>query len=286
MDEALAPARRPQILGILNLSPDSFSDGGRYSELDAARAHADALIRGGAALVDVGAVSSNPDSTPVSSDDEIARLDPVLTALHDRGIESAVDTFSPATQQWVASHAARLGVRMLNDIRGFPAVSEQLVDAVNAAGLDLVVMHAVQRGPADRRSTDPAQVLDGVFRFFDERLDALVSAGIPEDRLIVDPGMGFFLGATPGPSVAVLRALTRLRARYGRPIYISVSRKSFLGALLGGRSVEDRGLATALTELWAVLHHDVDYVRTHDPAALSDVLTLWTALSSEASPGV
>lgn len=271
---------RPQVLGILNLSPDSFSDGGRYTALDDALAHARRLIAAGAARVDVGAVSSNPDSAPVSADAEIARLEPVLAALHAHGIHSAVDTFSPTTQAWVASHAAELGVRMLNDIRGFPDVTDAWAEAVVESALDLVVMHAVQRGPADRRATDPRTVRDGVYRFFDERLDTLVRAGVPESRLIVDPGMGFFLGSTPEPSVAVLRDLSRLRAHTGRPIYISVSRKSFLGALLGGRPVGERGLATAIAELWAVVQHDVDYVRTHDPGALLDALTVWTALGA------
>jgi dihydropteroate synthase type 2 len=182
----------------------------------------------------------------------------------------------------VASNAADLGVRMLNDIRGFPDVSDAWAEAVVGSALDLVVMHAVQRGPADRRATRADAVLDGIYRFFDARLDALVRAGIPESRLIVDPGMGFFLGSTPEPSVAVLRDLSRLRAHTGRPIYISVSRKSFLGALLGGRPVGERGLATAIAELWAVVQHDVDYVRTHDPGALRDALRVWAALGPPA----
>ena len=276
----------PHLIGILNLSPDSFSDGGRYTALDAALAHAEHLAQRGAETIDVGAVSSNPDSEAVSPELEIARLEPVLQGLAARGLTAAVDTFSAKTQRWVAEQARRLQVTMLNDIRGFADRPPELLDAIRASPVDLVVMHAIQRGPADRRVTDPTTVLEGIWRFFDTRLAELTAAGIPEDRLIVDPGMGFFLGATPGPSVAVLQALDRLRAHTGRPIYISVSRKSFLGALLGGRPVEDRGLATAITELWAVVHHEVDYVRTHDPGALHDALTLWSTLNGGPSRGL
>ncbi|MEZ4317423.1 MAG: dihydropteroate synthase [Myxococcota bacterium] len=261
---------RARILGILNLSPDSFSDGGRFTDLDAALAHARQLVDHGADLVDVGAVSSNPDGAGLPPDAEIARLAPVLAALDDAGIPVSVDTFAPEVQIWAAPRVA-----MLNDIRGFPdpAVWPALADA----SCDLVVMHALQDGRADRRSVDPDAVFDSLLRFFDTRLDALIRAGVAPERLIVDPGMGFFLGDTPAPSVTVLQRIGALRAHTGRPVLISVSRKSFLGALLGGRPPLERGTATVIAEHFAV-QHGATWVRTHDPRALRDAETISRAL--------
>lgn len=264
----------PRLLGILNLSADSFSDGGRFCEVDKAVEHARSMHAGGAWGIDIGAVSSNPDGEGLDAGDEIRRLEPVLAALRDARIPVSIDTFASKTQCWAGSR-----VEMLNDIRGFadPSIYDRLADQY----CDLVVMHAVQDGRADRRSTDESTIVDRVLRFFDARLEALTAAGISEGRLIIDPGMGFFLGDRPEPSLAVLRAIPTLRAHTGRPVLISVSRKSFLGALIGGRPPQGRAAATLAAELYAAAQ-GADWIRTHDPVALADALKIVGHLDRDA----
>ncbi|MCA9569711.1 MAG: dihydropteroate synthase [Myxococcales bacterium] len=263
-----------RILGILNLSPDSFSDGGRFSAPDVAVAHGRSLVQDGAWAVDIGAVSSNPDSAGLSEEAELERVRAVLDGLG--GVRISVDTFAPGVQRALAAE-----VDVLNDIRGFPDPSVWPVLA--DADCTLVVMHALQEGPADRRDSDPDTVVDRVMRFFDARLEALVGAGIAEDRVVLDPGMGFFLGSRPEASLAVLRAVPALRTRYGRPVLISVSRKSFLGALIGGRPPLERGPATLAAELFAV-DAGATWIRTHDVRALTDALAVREALYGQTRP--
>lgn len=263
-----------RILGILNLSSDSFSDGGRYAALPDALAHGRTLAADGAWAVDIGAVSSHPDARGMSADDELAALGPVVQGLQDQGIRCSVDTFNPAVQ---AALAAR--VQVLNDIRGFP--EPEVWPVLADASCTLIVMHALQDGRADRRASDPTTILDVVERFFDNRLNELVHAGLSEDRFVLDPGMGFFLGADPESSLTVLRGFPRLRERFGLPVLLSVSRKSFLGHVLGGRPPTERGAATLTAELHAVAN-GVDYIRTHAVRDLSDALAVRAALHPSA----
>jgi dihydropteroate synthase type 2 len=264
-------APRPRIVGVVNVTADSFSDGGRYLDPGSARDHALALAAAGADVVELGAAASSPDAAAVTSPEEVRRLTPVLAALVDAGLTVGVDSMHPATQLWAAAH----GARYLNDVQGFPdpAVHPELA----CLGCTLVVMHSVQRrGNATRVETDPARTLDDIHRFFDARLRMLEGAGIARERLIIDPGMGFFLGVAPEPSVRVLRHLGALRTAFDLPVLISVSRKSFLGVLTG-RDVANRGAATLAAELYAA-EAGVDYIRTHDVAALRDALIVREAL--------
>ena len=263
----------PRIVGIVNLSSDSFSDGGRLAEPAAAVAHALSLVADGASLIDLGPAASNPDAVPVSAAEEMRRLDPVLDDLLPRDVPISVDSWQVETQRYALAR----GVACLNDIRGFPEPS--LYEELARARCQLVVMHAVQRGPtATRELVNPPGVVDRVSSFFAERVAALESAGVSRDRIILDPGMGYFLGGVAEASLAVLRALGELKARFGRPLWISVSRKSFLGTLTG-RAVTERGPATLAAELWAVAR-GVDYVRTHDVRALCDAIAVVRALES------
>ena len=264
----------PRIVGIVNLSGDSFSDGGRLTGTSAAVAHALSLVTDGAALIDLGPAASNPDAVPVSAAEEMRRLDPVLDDLLPRDVPISVDSWQVETQRYALAR----GVACLNDIRGFPEPS--LYEELARARCQLVVMHAVQRGPtATREIVDPHGLLERVASFLAERVAALESAGVSRDRIILDPGMGYFLGGAAEASLAVLRALGELKARFGLPIWISVSRKSFLGALTG-RAVAERGPATLAAELWAVAR-GVDYVRTHDVRALCDAIAVVRALEGE-----
>jgi dihydropteroate synthase type 2 len=260
-----------KILGILNITSDSFSDGGRYLETGAAISHAGAMASAGADIIDIGAASSNPDAAPVAPQLEIARLAAVVPALKQKGLSLSVDSFAPQVQRWALGQ----GIDYLNDIHGFPDPS--LYPELAASGAKLIVMHMVQeKGVALRTEVPPSEIFDRVTRFFDARIKALTDAGIARERLILDPGMGQFVGTDPENSLILLRRLPELKARYGLPLLVSVSRKGFLRRLIN-RPAQDAGPASLAAELFAQ-GRGADYIRTHDPAALKDGLKVLKAI--------
>jgi dihydropteroate synthase type 2 len=255
----------------VNLSEDSFSAGGRHPDPDRAIAHALALVRDGADAIDVGAAASNPHARAVEPDEEIRRLDPVVSALQRAQVPVSVDSFRPAVQRWALTRR----VDLLNDTRGFAdaSVHPQLAESRSR----LIVMHAIQdTGKADRTPGNAETILDRVVHFFEARLATLAAAGVARERCILDPGMGLFLGTGAEPSIAVLRGLGALRARFGLPVLVGVSRKSFVGTL-SGRAIDDRGAATLAAELFAV-RQGVDWIRTHDVRPLRDAIAVQVAL--------
>lgn len=256
-----------QILGILNITADSFSDGGRHLDPEAAIAHAEDLAAAGADMIDLGPASSHPDAQPVSPEVEIARLEKVLPALLGAGLTVSVDSFHPATQLY----ALYEGAQLLNDIHGFP--NPEIYDQLASSSAQLIVMHAIQgQGIATRADSDPDTIFDEVCRFFDRRVGVLEAAGIARERLILDPGMGFFVGNRPEASFRILTRLGELKARFGLPVLVSVSRKSFLRKVTG-RSLADIGPASLAAELLAA-REGADYLRTHEPARLKDALAI------------
>ncbi len=262
----------PRIFGIVNITADSFSDGGNYLAPEAAISHARKLLAFGADVLDVGAAASNPDAQTVPWAEEIKRLSPVVEAITDR-TKLSIDTFSIATQRWALTQ----GVGWLNDIQGFPDPS--LYGELAASNARLVVMHNVAaRGRAERIATDPDTIFDRLFRFFDDRLNALEAAGIKRDRLVIDPGMGFFLGTDPEVSLTVLRGIAKLKDRYSLPVLISVSRKSFIRKL-AGVDVGASGPATLAAEIYAASQY-ADFIRTHDVTALKQALAVLQALQA------
>ena len=255
-----------KILGILNITTDSFSDGGKYLAPEAALAHAQKLTDEGADIIDIGAASSNPDAGAVTPELEIARLASVVPALKAKGLSLSIDSFAPEVQRW----ALEQPIDYLNDIHGFP--DPALYPALAASDAKLIVMHAIQaRGIATREDVPPQEIMERIFRFFDARLAALEVAGIARGRLILDPGMGFFLGTNPENSLTVLGRLPELKKRYRLPLLVSVSRKSFLRAMAGDDEARLTGM-TAAAEAMAVLKGGADYIRTHAPMALRDGL--------------
>lgn len=261
-----------RIFGIVNATADSFSDGGKYLEPAAAIAHARALAAAGATAIDLGAAASNPDAAHVPPDVEIARLTPIVEALRGQ-VPLSIDTFAPETQRWALAQR----VEWLNDIQGFPDPS--LYPELAQSSARLIVMHNVApRGRAERIPTDPATIFYRLFRFFDERVTALERAGVALQRIVLDPGMGFFLGTDPEVSLTVLRRLGEVKARYRLPVLISLSRKSFIRKLANA-DVAESGPATLAAELFAAAQ-GADFLRTHDVAALKRALTVWEALNS------
>lgn len=267
----------PLIVGIVNITADSFSDGGRFLDPAAAIAHARALATaGGADIVELGAAASNIAADPVSATEEIRRLEPVIGTLADAGTPLAIDTCQPEVQRFAL---ASRGVDYLNDICGFP--DPRIYAELAAARCRLVVMHAIDAGGgrAQRRDWGPDAVWRSIEAFFADRVVRLEQAGIARERLVLDPGMGLFLSTRPDASLRVLAGLPRLKQAFGLPVMISVSRKSFLAALTGRESPAARGPASLAAELYAAAH-GVDYIRTHEPAALRDALTVTAALDS------
>lgn len=263
-----------KIVGIINVTQDSFSDGGQFLAPRDALAHAAQLRLDGAQIVEFGPASSHPDAQPVSGDEQITRLEPLFDALDGSGAEIAVDATLPAVQR----HAMARGARILNDIKGFP--DPEIYGDLAQTACQLVVMHSLTRGEtATLEESDPARIFDDVVRFFDRRIAALTSHGIARERLILDPGMGFFLGTNAEASLAVLRRTGELRHRFDLPVMISVSRKSFLREITG-RSVDEIGPATLAAEIFAV-QEGADYIRTHDVKALRDAIKVLDRLYPE-----
>src|SRR6516162_3614864 len=267
----------PCLVGIVNITEDSFSDGGRYLDPSDAIAHARALLAAGAQVIDLGAAASNVDAQPVGAAEEISRLDPVIAALAADGVQISVDSFLPEVQRFAIAR----GVAFLNDIQGFPDPS--FYSELAAASCRLVVMHAVQgRGRAQRVELAAEEVWGRIYDFFGERMAALERAGIARERVILDPGMGFFLSNQPEASLRVLTGLGRLKRDFGLPVLVSVSRKSFLRAITGRAIASQTGAASLAAEIYAA-KTGADYIRTHDPGALGDALKIMAALCLEAA---
>ena len=197
-----------KIFGILNITEDSFSDGGKYLDVDAAIAHAGLLAATGADVIDIGAASSNPKSAAVPSELEITRLAAVVPALKARGLKLSIDSFSPIVQRW----ALEQKVDWINDINGFP--DDALYPALARSQCGLIVMHMVQEGGiAVGMDVPVSEIFSRVTKFFDHRVATLTAAGIARERLVLDPGMGFFLGRDPENSFEILRRLPELKQR-------------------------------------------------------------------------
>lgn len=272
-------SERPRVVGILNLTPDSFYDGGRYADPSIAIARAEQMVAEGADAIDVGAQSTRPGAgPPLSADEEWARLNPTLPELTRRlAVPISVDTYRAE----VARRALDEGAAMVNDVSGL-TVEPEIAGLVARAGAALILMHALgapDRMHEAREYDDPAaEVRD----FLSERLRFAVERGVPEERIALDPGIGFSKRAEQ--SLAVLRGLPILTA-LGRPVYIGVSRKSFLGRLTG-RPADER-LAAGLGATLAAVRLGARIVRTHDVRetvdALATAMAVWTPEPSAAA---
>jgi len=245
---------RPSIMGVLNVTPDSFSDGGRFVESATAVAHARRLVEDGAALVDVGGESTRPGAPPVDLDEELARVTPVLEALE--GVPVSIDT----SKAEVARRALALGAELVNDVTalradpGMPAV-------VAESGAFVCLMH--MRGEPRTMQAAPQydDVVSDVLAFLDERVAFAVDAGIAEERICVDPGIGF--GKTPDQNLELLRRLDEL-ATLGRPVLVGVSRKSTLGKALGDARATRGSVAASLGAAVAAFDRGAWMIRAHD----------------------
>jgi dihydropteroate synthase len=258
---------RPLVMGVVNVTPDSFYDGGRHASTDAAIAHARRLAEEGADLLDVGGESSRPGSEAVSLDEELARVLPVLDGLRDLERPISVDTTKPAVMRAVIAH----GAAMINDITALGAPGG--LETVAASEAAVCLMH--MRGEPKTMQAEPvyADVVAEVRDFLAARIAACVAAGIARERITIDPGFGF--GKTVEHNLTLLRRLGAIVA-LGVPVLAGWSRKSSLGRITG-RAPEER-LASSLAAALIAVQHGARIVRVHDVAATRDALAVLDAV--------
>ncbi|MHC4390546.1 MAG: dihydropteroate synthase [Planctomycetota bacterium] len=261
----------PRLMGIVNVTPDSFSDGGLCLGPDAAIAQGVALAAEGAAIIDVGGESTRPGAKPVSASEELARTIPVVLSLAERGLIVSIDTRKPE----VAREAVAAGAAIVNDVDGL--ASEAMREVVASTGAGVCVMH--MQGDPETMQSQPSysSVVDQVRCMLDERAQAGQACGIAKSCIAIDPGIGF--GKTLDHNLALLRGIDQL-ASLGYPVLIGLSRKSFLKTLLGDRDPLERLHGGMAAHLFAVMR-GARILRVHDVEATRDALTVWRALSPD-----
>jgi dihydropteroate synthase len=266
---------RPRVMGIVNVTPDSFSDAGRHADARAAMAHCDALLREGAHLIDIGGESTRPGARTPGAEEELARVLPVLRHALTLGVPVSVDTSEPI----VMREALALGADIVNDVRALARTGAIAALAAHPrAGVCL--MHMQGEPGSMQAAPHYADVVVEVVAFLGERREALVAAGIARERIALDPGIGF--GKSVEHNLALLARQRELLA-LGQPLLLGWSRKSTLGAVTG-RAVGERQAASVAAALMAV-ERGARIVRVHDVAATVDALALWQATQQQQESG-
>jgi dihydropteroate synthase len=260
-------SQRPLVMGILNVTPDSFSDGGRFQSLEFALSRAEEMVAQGADLIDIGGESTRPGAEPVPLDEELRRVIPAVYALQglERGI--SVDTWKPE----VMREALLAGADLINDVNAFRAPGA--IEAVAASRCGLCVMHMQNDPRTMQQAPRYDDVVEEVVAFLAERVQALEAAGVARERICLDPGFGF--GKTAEHNFALLRALGTIRSRLGLPVLAGLSRKSMIGAVTG-KPLQQR-LAGSLAGALAAVAQGAQLVRVHDVDETADALKVWQA---------
>lgn len=264
----------PIVMGIVNVTPDSFSDGGRYASTAAAIAHARQLIQDGADILDIGGESTRPGAASVSEQQELERVLPVIEGLRGITVPISIDSCKPE----VMRAALAAGACMVNDVNALQ--SEGALEVVAQSHAAVCLMHK-QGDPHNMQQQPPhyQNVMDEVYAFLRERVAAAEAAGIARERIVADPGFGF--GKTLAHNLDLLRGLEAFRA-LGVPVLAGLSRKSMLGAITG-REVGERVAASVAAALLAV-QRGAAIVRVHDVRETVDALKVWQAAGKEFSP--
>ncbi|WP_342070543.1 dihydropteroate synthase [Yoonia algicola] len=264
----------PRIMGILNVTPDSFSDGGQFNAPERALAHAVAMQAGGAEIIDVGGESTRPGAVEVQIAEEIARTAPVIAAIRAKsGLPISIDTRKSA----VGMAALEAGATLINDVAAF-TFDPKLAEVAAQARVPVCIMHA--KGTPETMQADPSydDVLLDVYDFLSERIEAAVAAGIARDQIIVDPGIGF--GKTLEHNLTLLRGIALFHA-LGCPILLGASRKRFIGTIGGGKDAADRVSGSVAVALFAA-RQGVQILRVHDIFATKQALDLEWAIGGAA----
>jgi dihydropteroate synthase len=263
-----------EIMGVVNVTPDSFSDGGAFEDPAAAVAHGRRLAREGATILDVGGESTRPGAERVPVEEELERVVPVIEGLADVNARISIDTMKLA----VAQAAVEAGASYVNDVTAFRN-DPDLAAFVADRGLDCCLMHMLGEPRTMQHDPRYVDVVDDVKAFLSERMDAAIRAGVPEERIQLDPGIGF--GKTLEHNLQLLRRLHEL-TDLGRPLVIGTSRKSFLGRITG-RDVTERVHGTTATCVLA-LERGATVFRVHDVAAVADALAVAAATLAQQWP--
>jgi dihydropteroate synthase len=283
-------ARTYRLMGILNVTPDSFSDGGRFLNAEAAIARGRALVEEGAEIVDVGGESTRPGAEPVSVAEELARVEPVLEGLVESGLATHTQLSIDTCKAAVARAALDAGATLVNDVSAFRA-DPDMAGLVADSDADCCLMHMLGEPRTMQREPRYDDVVDEVRAFLEERLAFAVREGVGEDRVLLDPGIGF--GKTVAHNLELLRRLKEL-AGIGRPLVIGTSRKSFLGRIAAdvGRAAEppdaEGRLAGTIATNVLAYERGAAVFRVHDVAPVRDALAVaaatlhgrWTARST------
>lgn len=265
--------RQTLIMGVINVTPDSFFDGGLLTDPSSAESYARNAISDGADILDVGGESSRPGAAPVSATEEQGRVLPVVEQLVPLGVPVSIDTYHASTARAVLE----LGAAMVNDITALRG-DDGMADVVAAAGCDVVLMHML--GMPQTMQQDPRyeDVVDDVCAFFEERMIYATSRGIAEDAIWLDPGFGF--GKKPEHNLTVLRRLREFK-RFGRPLLVGTSNKSTIGAVLN-LPLHERTEGTAATVAIAIAN-GADAVRVHDVKRMARVARMSDAIIGRGS---
>ena len=259
---------RPLVMGIINVTPDSFSDGGQHLQHEVAIAHAQQIISDGADIIDIGGESTRPGAQPVGIQEELDRVLPVIEALRGINVPISIDTCKPA----VMRAAIAAGAQMVNDINALQDVSA--MNAVAATNVAVCLMHKQGTPQTMQQQPEYTEVVAEVRDFLRERIAAAETAGIGPERIVIDPGFGF--GKTLAHNLGLLRGLEAFSA-LGVPVLAGLSRKSMLGAITG-RDVSHRISASVAAALIAV-QRGASIVRVHDVRETVDALKIWNAVS-------
>ncbi len=257
----------PRIMGIVNVTPDSFSDGGKRSSVQAAIDYAYGLIDAGADMIDVGGESTRPGAAPVSDEEEIARVLPVIAGLQGTSCVISVDTRNPR----VMHEAIVAGVDMVNDVQALGAPGA--LDLVAKSGVAVCLMHMRGNPESMQQQLEYGDVVTEVRDFLQQRLELAIGAGVRQDSILLDPGIGF--GKSLANNLLLIKHLGMLH-HLGAPVLVGVSRKSMLGQLTG-RAVTEREAAGIAANLYAC-QRGARVLRVHDVTACRDALTVWQAL--------
>ncbi|AUX69359.1 dihydropteroate synthase [Porphyrobacter sp. HT-58-2] len=260
---------QPQVMGILNVTPDSFSDGGQHDVLEAGRAHAAAMLEAGAAIIDIGGESTRPGASATFEDEEIRRIVPAVEYCASMGAAISLDT----RRAGVLAAGLDAGGHMANDVSAL-RYDPRSIELVAARGCTVVLMHAPGAGEDLHKGGDYADVVSEVFDFLKSARARAIAAGIAEDRIILDPGIGF--GKSLGENLALMNALPLFHA-LGSPLMLGASRKRMIGALSNEEAADQR-LAGSITLAVKAMEAGVHLLRVHDVAETVQARNVWRGL--------
>lgn len=259
---------RPLVMGILNITPDSFSDGGQYLSSSFALKHAEQMIAAGVDIIDIGGESSRPGSEPVSLQEELDRVLPIIEALKDCGKPLSIDTYKPETMKAVLE----AGADMINDICGFQLEASRQAVAGSSCGLCIMHMQGNPKTMQDKPSYQ--DVIGEVTAFLAKQVDELTQSGIARERMVIDPGFGF--GKTKEDNIRLLKNMAGLEKNLGLPVLAGLSRKTLIGQITG-KPIEKR-LAGSLAIALAAAENGATILRVHDVDETVDALKIWQAV--------